>query len=95
MTPLSRFEQDSDKICNEISNENYEVAKSLYESRIQSLDSEEKKILDLYINTKLNCSLEKFQKAIEDGFDGLFKEIRAINQKLWGRDTAINGANAK
>lgn len=94
MTPIKQFEKDSDIIVEALNNDNFEIAKSLYQSRIKSLDDEEKKVLDLYINTKLYCSLDRFQKTIEVGFNKIFSEIRDMNQKLWGRDSVLNG-NAK
>ena len=95
MTPLKQFEEDAECIIDYIQKDNYETAKFLYDERISTLTEEEKRILDFFINSKIYFNCSKLQKAIEDGFNGLFKEIRAINQKLWGKDTAINGTNAK
>jgi len=84
---LSQLEAMGDEFLNEINNENLKIAEDLF-GKIKSLPDEEKKYLKLYLNTKISMERSGYIGIFSDirkALDSIFKELREIKVKAFGK----------
>lgn len=75
MTPVSKIEKYANEIVLDLDEDNLSIAKELYDTRVKTLDDEEKKILDLYINTKIKYTTRMWMEMANDIKSG-FVEVK-------------------